>query len=255
MTVVVIHAVVWAVGSCLLVLGWLMAGGSTAVLEAPFTGAREHGFWPLWIIVGWGGLLALHAGITIPIAVKVRRRRRRKRREGAAPSQREGKTWLAAMFTDITGSTALTAQLGDDAWSELIAAHRRTVRELARAHGGTEVGTQGDGTLLRFPSPAQAVDCAVALQRRLDEERSDGTAVPPVRIGIHAGQAVAQDGDVLGRMVNLAARVADAAGPHEILVTEPVADHASPASAFDDRGLQELKGFDAPRHVLAVRWR
>jgi hypothetical protein len=71
MTVVVIHAVVWLVASVLLVLGWLMAGGSPDVLREPFTGAREHGFWPLWIIVGWGGLLALHAGITVPIVVSL----------------------------------------------------------------------------------------------------------------------------------------------------------------------------------------
>jgi class 3 adenylate cyclase len=74
-----------------------------------------------------------------------------------------------------------------------------------------------------------------------------------VRIGIHAGQAMGRDGDVIGQMVNVAARVADAAGPGEVLVTEPVADHTGGGVRFDDRGLQELKGVPEPRHVLALR--
>lgn len=158
------------------------------------------------------------------------------------------------MFTDISGSTRLVAELGDEAYSELIASHRRTVRELLGHHRGREIGTQGDGFLLRFPSPQDATDYAVRLQRVLAEQRRHGTTTPWVRIGVHAGEVIARDGDVLGRMVNIASRVADTAAPGEILITEPVADHAGPGLRYDDRGLRELRGVEAPRHLLAVRW-
>src|SRR5207244_8120990 len=78
--------------------------------------------------------------------------------------------------------------------------------------------------------------------------------VPELRVGIHAGEAVADDNDLVGRVINLAARVTDAAAPGEILVTEPVADHLSPGVGLMDRGLRPLKGFAQPRHLLAVAW-
>jgi class 3 adenylate cyclase len=252
MTAVAIHAVVYTVVNTVIVLAWLMAGGSADVLGDPLTAARDEGFWPLWIIVLWGAVLALHAGITLPVTVAWRRRRRRKRARPREPEPAEGASWIAAMFTDIVGSTTLNAELGDAAWSDFIASHRRIVRDLATAHAGEVVGTQGDGALLRFDSPRDAVRCARALQERFAQDRAEGELSPPVRIGIHAGQAMGRDGDVIGQMVNVAARVADAAGPGEVLVTEPVADHTGDGIRFDDRGLQELKGVPEPRHVLAL---
>jgi class 3 adenylate cyclase len=250
-TVVAVHAVVFVVVNTVIVLAWIMAGGSADVLGDPLAAARDEGFWPLWIIVLWGAVLALHAGITLPVTVAWRRRRRRKRAREADPA--EGASWIAAMFTDVVGSTTLNAELGDAAWSEFIASHRRLVGELAATHAGEVVGTQGDGALLRFDSPRDAVHCARALQERFARDREDGRLSPPVRIGIHAGRAVGRDGDVIGQMINVAARVADAAGPGEILVTEPVADHTGTGITFDDRGLQQLKGVPGPRHVLALR--
>ncbi len=79
--------------------------------------------------------------------------------------------------------------------------------------------------------------------------------MPELRVGIHAGEAVADDNDLVGRVINLAARVNDAADPGEILVTEPAADHLSPGVALIDRGLLPLKGIVQPRHLLAVAWR
>lgn len=262
MTSVVIHLVVFAIVNAFLVLLWLLTGGGAEALGAPVRAAREDGFWPLWVLVSWGVGLALHVGIAVPIIVTRRRRRRRRARRaarealgvaGAVAGPATGKHWIAAMFTDICDSSGLAARLGDDEWGDVIAAHRRAVREVAAAHDGTEVGTQGDGFLLRFDSPRAAVRCAVALQERFATDRAAGTFTPAVRIGIHAGEALAQDGDVLGQMVNVAARVADAAGPGEVLVTEPVADHAPAELDFEDRGLQALRGARAPRHLLALR--
>jgi len=65
---------------------------------------------------------------------------------------------------------------------------------------------------------------------------------------------VADDGDLIGRVVNLAARVTGEAEPGEILVTEPVADYVGGELRLRDRGLRELRGVAQPRHVLAVVW-
>jgi class 3 adenylate cyclase len=108
--------------------------------------------------------------------------------------------------------------------------------------------------LARFSSPADAVLCAVDIQRKHDEMREGAGLVPQVRIGIHAGEAVEDDGDLVGRVVNLAARVTAEAAPGEILVTEPVADELAGRIEVVDRGLWSLRGVPQPRHLLAVRW-
>ena len=128
------------------------------------------------------------------------------------------------MFTDIVDSTQLTEALGDEQWSRLLRQHREAVRRAFVARGGQEVATQGDGFLARFDSPAHAVLCAVDIQRDVSERQKGDAIVPRVRIGIHAGEAVEDDGDLVGRVVNLAARVAGEAEAGEILVTEPVAE-------------------------------
>lgn len=248
MTGVAVHLVVYLAVNGLMLFIWLMTGGP-----------GEPGFWPLWIMVPWGTGLAVHAGVALTFRASRRKRRARRdaRKNGGAAlaPNGDGKSWIAAMFTDIVGSTQLAERMGDDAWTKLIADYRRMAQSVAEAHHGTVIGTQGDGVLLRFASPADAVRCGGALQRRFAAERDSGRSLPPVRIGIHAGQAWAVDGDVLGQMVNLAARIAAIAGPDEVLVSEPVADHALPDVAFDDRGLQPLRGASTPRHLLALRWR
>ena len=162
--------------------------------------------------------------------------------------------WVTVMFTDIANSTGLTEDLGDDEWSRILSAHRELVRNLFVGHGGEVVGTQGDGCLGRFPTPAEAVLCAVDVQREIAQTRQDTNFPMQVRIGIHAGEAVEDDGDLVGRVVNVAARVTSETQPGEILVTEPVADYLGGQLRFEDRGLRELRGLTQPRHLLAVRW-
>lgn len=166
-----------------------------------------------------------------------------------------GRHWVVVMFTDIARSTPLAESLGDDAWAEMLLEHRKVVRTCIGKHEGTEVGTQGDGFLVRFEVPDQAVWCAIELQQCLDDARSSGGFTPSVRVGIHAGEAMYNEEDVVGRVVNLASRVVDAAEPNEILLTEPVADHLERPVALGDRGLKELKGISQARHLLAVNWR
>ena len=97
--------------------------------------------------------------------------------------------------------------------------------------------------------------CAIAIQADVTTRRAAGEELPEVRIGIHAGKAVADGDDLIGRVINLAYRVTATAGSAEILVTQPVADEVSAAIPLVDRGLQTLKGIAQPRHILAVDWR
>ncbi len=170
------------------------------------------------------------------------------------PVKGRERKWVTVMFTDIANSTRLTEDLGDDEWSRVLSAHRELLRNLFFSHGGEVVGTQGDGCLGRFPTPAEAVLCAVDVQREIAQTREDTNFPMQVRIGVHAGEAVEDDGDLIGRVVNVAARVTAATEPGEILVTEPVADYLGGQLRFEDRGLRELRGLTQPRHVLAVRW-
>lgn len=255
MIALAVHALLYLAVNVLLVLLWLLLGGDWSGADDPLAAAREAGFWPFWVAAIWGVGLALHAALTG--AIKRWRSRRKARKDQTAAESRTAATqtqWVAAMFTDIVGSTTLTTQLGDAAYGDVLASHRQTVREIATAHGGTEIGTQGDGFLLTFETPRQAVDCAVALQRRLAGERDDAKRIPHVRIGLHAGEVHRRDGDVIGQMVHVAARVAGVAEGDEIVVTELVAEHAPRDLGVDDLGLRDLDDLPTPRHLLAVRW-
>ncbi|MEZ5166076.1 MAG: adenylate/guanylate cyclase domain-containing protein [Acidimicrobiales bacterium] len=121
---------------------------------------------------------------------------------------------------------------------------------MTAGHGGVEVGTQGDGFFVRFADSASATTCAVELQERCRDSRAAGSELPPVRIGIHQGEAVHDDDDILGQVVNVAARLLEVAAPGEILVTEPVADGVSP-DRLTDRGLVALKGIAASPCAVA----
>jgi class 3 adenylate cyclase len=266
----VIHTATYVAVNALLVLIWAVGGSSDRsigeALSSPASASRNEGFWPLWVIASWGVLLAIHAAVAVQVGRGRRRRRRRARSDARrarpispGPSPLEGpprRRWVAALFTDIVASSHLAETLGDEKWSEVIDAYRRVVRATLVAHSGSEVGTQGDGFLLRFDHPDDAVRCAIALQRRFDADRQEGRFTPQVRMGLHAGEALGADkGDIIGRSLNVAARVTSLADPGEILITEPIADHLGPGVALEDRGLQELRGHGQTRHVLAVRWR
>jgi class 3 adenylate cyclase len=175
-------------------------------------------------------------------------------RSSATRSREPQRPWVTAMFTDLVGSTDLAERLGDAAWHNVLAHHRSLVRRCLEEHRGTEIGTQGDGFLVRFTTSDAAVSCAIDIQRAMAARRDSGELTPDLRVGIHTGEAVADDNDLVGKVINLASRVTSAAAPNEIVITEPVADHASPGLVLTDRGLVALKGIAQPRHLLAVDW-
>lgn len=154
---------------------------------------------------------------------------------------------VAIMFSDIEESTALNERIGDRAWVRLIGKHDRAVHRLVDRHDGYVVKSQGDGFMIAFTRPEQAVRCGIDIQRSLQKRPNDIR----VRIGIHVGKSVLRGDDLFGRNVAMAARVAGQADGGEILVSEAVRDAISDCEdiAVDEGWEVELKGF-AGTHVL-----
>jgi len=172
----------------------------------------------------------------------------------AGPSPRGALVTL--LFTDIEGSTTLTDHLGDAAAQELVRAHNTIVRQALSAYGGTEVKHTGDGIMASFSSASGAVDGAIAIQRALAKRDRQQPEMPlRVRIGLNAGEPVAEEDDLFGSAVQVARRICDGAEPGEILVSNVVRELAAGKGfLFADRGEMALRGFEDPIHVYDVRW-
>jgi class 3 adenylate cyclase len=156
----------------------------------------------------------------------------------------------AIAFLDLTGYTALAEERGDEAAAELAADLAGVVQDAARTNGGRPVKWLGDGVMFHFDDPTGAVHGGLELVEQTEEAMS-----VPARIGINAGAVIVQEGDYFGRTVNVAARIADFARPHEVLVSEEarlVADDSQ--VAFELVGDVPLKGVSNPvRLHKAVR--
>jgi eukaryotic-like serine/threonine-protein kinase len=164
---------------------------------------------------------------------------------------------VAILFSDIEDSTILTERLGDERWLEVLRAHNRVFREQVARHGGYEVKSQGDGFMLAFPDPCEALECAVSVQRAFAERELDDTAETlRVRIGLHTGEVIAEEGDFFGKNVILAARIAAQAGGGEILVSDEMRAAAGDANGFAfDKGRElELKGLAGTHTVYRAEW-
>lgn len=130
---------------------------------------------------------------------------------------------VTIMFSDIEGSTEMNEKLGDRTWVKLLDAHNRIVTSAFSRHHGHVVKAQGDGYMVVFPDPAEAVRAAIEIHETLAEAGGRLRPNPVhVRIGMHRGAVVAKDGDVFGRNVAMAARVAGEAHGGETLVSEEV---------------------------------
>jgi len=174
-------------------------------------------------------------------------------------------TFRTVLFTDVEGSTALTQRLGDARAREVLREHERMTREALRAHGGTEVKTMGDGFMACFTSATRALECAIAMQRAFAQHNAallrqaqDAHTEPVevrIRIGLNAGEPIAEDEDLFGTAVILAARIAAKAEGGEILASNVVRELvAGKGFLFSDRGDVVLRGFEDPVRLYEVRW-
>jgi class 3 adenylate cyclase len=154
---------------------------------------------------------------------------------------------VTLLFTDIVGSTARAAELGDRAWMRVVEAHHVTVRELFTRFDGREVDCAGDGFFATFETASNAIGCGDAITasvRRLGLE---------VRAGLHTGECERQGGRFRGIAVHTAARLVRLAQPSEVLVTATVRDVvAGSGIRFEDRGARTLKGVPGLWRLYAV---
>jgi adenylate cyclase len=157
----------------------------------------------------------------------------------------------AVCFLDITGYTRLTEERGDEAAADLAARLGTLVRRSSQEHGGKPVKWLGDGVMFYFEEPGNGVLAALDMVEGVADH-----ALPPARVGIHAGPVVFQEGDYFGRTVNIAARIAEYARPGEVLVTQEVVDAADDGTSvtFTEIGPVELKGVSGTLRLHTARW-
>ncbi|HEU4355086.1 MAG TPA: adenylate/guanylate cyclase domain-containing protein [Actinomycetota bacterium] len=156
------------------------------------------------------------------------------------------------MFTDIEGSTTLVQALGDEAWQGVLRWHNETLRALFAEHDGEEVVGTGDGFFVSFDSPDDALACAVAIQRRLAEQRRTQAFAPNVRIGVHAAGATQVGRDFTGIGVHEAARIAALADGGQIVSSRSTAaDGRFPVS--EPRAVT-LRGTSESIEIVTVEW-
>jgi pimeloyl-ACP methyl ester carboxylesterase/class 3 adenylate cyclase len=166
---------------------------------------------------------------------------------GPEPEPLPDSVLATILFTDIVGSTARAAELGDRGWLELLERHHTAVRQQLARFRGAELDTAGDGFFARFDGPARAIRCATAIR-----EAVEGIGLE-VRAGLHTGECEILDGKVAGIAVSIGARVAAQAGAGEILVSQTVKDLvAGSGISFGDRGAAELKGVPGEWRLFAV---
>jgi len=158
------------------------------------------------------------------------------------------------MFTDIVGSTDLIGTIGDAAWNDVVRWHDETLRTLIGSHGGEVVRTTGDGAFASFADPDAALDCAIAIQRRLAEHRRRHGFAPQVRIGVHAAEATSIADDYAGIGVHEAARVGAVAEGGEILATDATVAGASGSLVTEGAREVTLKGLPEPVRVVSIGW-
>ncbi len=177
--------------------------------------------------------------------------------DGAAANPIRETGFRALMFTDMVNSTQITSTLGDAKARGVLAKHHEIIRQSLLGHEGREIDRAGDGFLTSFASVSQAVACAVTIQRSFHSYNSSG-AVPiaiQVRIGLGAGEPIA-DGDALfGSTVNLTARICASADPGQILAARVVRELCSGKSfTFRRHSEVNLKGFPDPVELHEVDW-
>jgi pimeloyl-ACP methyl ester carboxylesterase len=165
----------------------------------------------------------------------------------AVPDEQES-VLATVLFTDIVGSTARAAELGDRGWRELLQQHHVVVRrELAR-YRGREHDTAGDGFFASFDGPARAIRCASAISEAIHELGME------IRAGLHTGECELIEGKIGGIAVHIGSRVAAEARPGEVLVSQTVRDLVAGSGLdFEDRGHTQLKGVPGEWRLYAAR--
>jgi class 3 adenylate cyclase len=160
------------------------------------------------------------------------------------------------MFTDLKDSTKMTQDYGDKIAMDLIRAHNHIIRQNIHKHQGREIKHTGDGFMISFSSASNAVECSIAIQKAFTVYNGENQVTPMhIRIGLNAGEPVADSGDLFGTCVQLASRICDHSEAGIIMATSVIHElcHGKQIN-FIDKGGIALKGFETTTHVYEINW-
>ncbi len=158
-------------------------------------------------------------------------------------------------FSDIVGYTSMTDRLGDHRTHELLRVHTAILRRELLVNRGVEVKSEGDGFMLAFRDPADALGFAVAFQRSLAaHDWPEDIGALHVRMGVHRGEVIREADDFFGRTVIVGARVASAAVGDEVLVTDEVRTVTKAQFEFGEVRELSLKGLSDSYPAAPLDW-
>ncbi len=164
---------------------------------------------------------------------------------------------VTILFCDMVDYAGMTERLGDHASLSRLHEHHRIVRQALVRHGGREVKVQGDGFMIAFGGAARAMRCAIDIQRAFrDHVPESGEDPIAVHIGINTGDAVVEGEDFIGHSVIVASRLADVAGPGEVLVSSLSEQLVIGSGEFTFTAPREttLKGMARTQRASTLLW-
>ena len=163
------------------------------------------------------------------------------------------------VFTDLHGSTAVFEALGNAKATALVTQITHWIGERCEAHGGRVVKTLGDGVLAMFPQTQGAIDAVIDIQRShlKSVARLDKSPAMPIRIGVASGEVELVQGDCYGDAVNVASRLCDLSGPHQIWANASALQSVAEGQGVTFRvlGPINIRGRAEPCTVYQVEWR
>ncbi len=164
---------------------------------------------------------------------------------------------ISLLFSDIKGSTAYFEKMGDVAGRDMIRRHNDLLFPIIDRHHGNIIKTIGDAIMASFPHASDAVTAAIDMQRALYSERCTTDQSISIRIGINTGEALVEDNDLFGDMVNLAARIQSLANPDQILISRTTRDKTieeKPELNAQQMGEVRIKGKQHRIELFQVQW-
>jgi adenylate cyclase len=162
------------------------------------------------------------------------------------------------VFADLTGSTGVFEQLGNEAATRVITGLTRWIGEVCVRHGGRVVKTLGDGVMAVFSDPSDAVDAVLHLQREHAHHRASAPGQPlQLQVGLDCGELVEVAGDCFGDAVNVASRLSGLSGAREIWATDAVIHRIRrppPGARFHCLGVVPIRGKTQERNLYRIDW-
>ena len=163
---------------------------------------------------------------------------------------------LAIVFADVSGSTRLFEQRGDVEARRITSAVIAALSEIVHDNGGTVIKTIGDEVMCTFLSDVDGIHAACQMQRRITQDPVFARDALGIRIGLHHGDALLEDGDVYGDAVNTAARMASLAKRDQIVTTASTFRGATSVGGIRSRSLgrARVSGKLLPIEIVDVIW-